>query len=405
MSGPKSGLTISIVNVIKNMVGSSILPMPYGVRLAGVVPSVVIALLSGILSTWTFGLMGELCESSAHTSYRALVEYYVDNRWGPWIDILVALYTFPSCLSYHVSVLGCMEAMLQSMTDPSNWDLWYMQRWFFSIVLSVVFVFPLCCTDKLHFLSYASVLGIAAILYCYVFVAVDLDSNSESIFIDQFESAIWWPPSGNVLAMLPIANIFAACYLAQYNAPTFYESLERKTTRRFWFVSNFSTGIVFLFCISFAIMGFARFGFTTPGNILLSYQRAYGQWIAISVSMIATYPLVFDAGRRAVITAVRFWSQRFPQKQIFWATNWTIVPLFTVVAIWLKDLETVVGLSGALLGNLVGFIIPGILLIYKNKVDGVADRFYHHNWLGWALVVIGAVLTVVGTAATFMSFD
>lgn len=61
-----------------------------------------------------------------------------------------------------------------------------------------------------------------------------------------------------------MANIYSACYLVTYNAPKFFHELKNSTKNRFYSVSFFTNAIVAVFCGSFAIIGFARFGLQVP---------------------------------------------------------------------------------------------------------------------------------------------
>ncbi len=366
--------------------------MSYAVSLGGVVPSIVVALMSGMLATYTFGLLGRLCGETNLSSYRQLAEHFINAKAGPYIDLLLALYTFPQCLSYHISVLGCLEAILDELGVLANTESFYTHRWFLSILLSLFVFLPLCSTDKLHLFSFASILGVIALGYCFVYVAVNLGTSERSdLPLSDFESSLWAPPSGNPLGLLPVANIFAACYLVQYNAPSFFVNLKNK--KKFQLVSNWATGIVFLFCVTFAILGFLRFGFETPDNLLLGYATAYGPWIATCVSLAATYPFVFDAGRRSVISALKNTKIGQSPKTIFWTCNLTLIPLFTLVAVFLRHLGIVIGLNGALFGNLVGFVVPGLLLIGRNGWKDSA---------GIALLVVGSLLVALGITAMFV---
>jgi amino acid permease len=386
-----SGSVFTIANIAKNMVGSSILSMSYVVSLGGIVPSVLVALGSGMVSSYTFSSLGRLCGEAKVGTYREIVEFHLGKKFGPWTDLLLAVNTLPVCLSYHISILGCLSAMLGT-------EAWYAQKWFLSTMLSLGVFLPLCSTEKINMFSYVSLGGIIAIVICFGYTSVVLGQTASDGDLPDISTAVWGPPSGNPLALLPVANIFASCFLVHYNAPSFYGQM--KTKSKFAISTTLATTGVFLFCVTYAILGFAQFGFDTPDNILLGYNKAYIPWVAMCISLAATYPFVFDAARRSVISATAHLN--YPRKIVFWTTNLACIPVFTVLAMFVQSLELVNGLNGALLGNLVGFVVPGILLVAKG---GEGMVWYKNNRvIGYALVVMGGLLVVLGVAATFVTF-
>lgn len=386
---------LSILNLVKNIIGTSMLSMSFGVACSGVVPSVVICLLFGALSAFTFGLIGILCGEAKVTSFRGVCEKYIHPKCGVYIDVLLALYTLPACIAYSIFVCDCMRKMIVALAPQAS-DAFYASRWFIAIVLTVAVLLPLCCITRLDRLTFTSILGIAAILYCYIFVAVDLSKNDNNAS-SNIAHALWWPPSGSILGLFPMANIYAACYLVQYNSPKFYFELRNPTRTRFFALAFSTNAIVALICGSFAIMGFARFGVTTPDNLLIAYDHAYVVWVATCVSLVTTYPFVFDAGRRSVMSALA----GFPslnERKVFWWCTFALVPIFSLIAVFVDSLGLVIGINGSLMGITVGFTLPGFLLAQRAKMLKKRKQVF----AGYALVVAGILMSTLGLVSIFI---
>ena len=390
-------MPISVLNLIKNIVGTSMLAMSFGVACSGVVPSIIICLLFAALSAFTFGLLGVMCAEVKVESYRGLCERYLGQRWGVWIDGLMALYTLPACIAYSIFVCDCMRKMIVDLA-PSAAHEFYTSRIFIGIILTIGILLPLCSLSELQSLTFTSVLGLAAIVYCYVFVSMDLaktayDVNAGSIVAN----ALWWPPSGSILGLFPMANIYAACYLVQYNSPKFYFELKDASPRRFYTLSFTANAIVAVFCGSFAILGFARFGLATPDNLLVGYDGAYAVWVATCVSLITTYPFVFDAGRRSILSAVHGHC-RLSQRKVFWISTIVLIPLFAIIAFFVDSLSLIVGINGSLCGMTVGFTLPGVLFLRRAQLT--KDR--RGVWIGAVVIVFGILMTVLGMVSIFI---
>ena len=314
-----------------------------------------------------------------------------------WIDGLMALYTLPACIAYSIFVCDCMRKMIVDLA-PSAAHEFYTSRIFIGIILTIGILLPLCSLSELQSLTFTSVLGLAAIVYCYVFVSMDLaktayDVNAGSIVAN----ALWWPPSGSILGLFPMANIYAACYLVQYNSPKFYFELKDASPRRFYTLSFTANAIVAVFCGSFAILGFARFGLATPDNLLVGYDGAYAVWVATCVSLITTYPFVFDAGRRSILSAVHGHC-RLSQRKVFWISTIVLIPLFAIIAFFVDSLSLIVGINGSLCGMTVGFTLPGVLFLRRAQLT--KDR--RGVWIGAVVIVFGILMTVLGMVSIFI---
>jgi amino acid permease len=252
-----------------------------------------------------------------------------------------------------------------------------------------------------------------------------------------------------------MANIYAACFLVQYNGPQFFFELKNPTRKRFYILSFSANTIVMVFCGSFAILGFARFGSDTPDNLLVAYDKAYAVWVSICVSLLTTYPFVFDAGRRSILSAFEpltgppnlsaktsdnsrpsilplissqssdLGSQsgpsvgtmidvapprraRITQKQVWWLSTLVLIPIFTVIAIFVDSLGLVIGINGSLCGITIGFTIPGLIMFCRarsiRRTSATGGRFTTRRslWIGGFLIGFGIFMTTLGMISLFV---
>jgi amino acid permease len=382
-----SSMISSVVNLIKNILATSMLTMPYGTSLSGIIPSVIICVLIGCLSAYTFAEVGVLCGRTKISSYRELCEKFLGAKIGVLVDVMLAGYTLPCCIGYVCFVCDCMHAMLLELVGEHV----LVSRWFIGLILSVFILIPLCSTDKIHALTWTSLIGIGAVMYCYVFVGVDLGRQDSAFVESNIRSAFWAPPSGSLLGVFPIANIYAAAFLVHYNAPKYFWELRNRSSRRMMYLSFSAVVAVILFCGSFAIMGFTRFGLSTPGNLLKGYVSAYAAWITTSVSLITTYPFDFDGGRRSVLNLIRSQNWGWSDAKLFWTCTLVMIPIFTTVSVLVENLSIVIGINGALFGITTGFTLPGLVLWRAG-----------HGWVGLVIAGFGTCMSVLGLVSVFI---
>ena len=180
-----------------------------------------------------------------------------------------------------------------------------------------------------------------------------------------------------------------------YNSPKFFYELSNPTKNRFMTVSFSAVCFVIVFCTSFAVMGFARFGFATQGNLLKGYSGAYAAWIATSVSLITTYPFDFDGGRRSVISIVKQQWPNVKDNRIFWVSTLVMIPIFTTISVLVHDLSIVIGINGAVFGITTGFTIPG-LIIYKHG---------RRKYLGIGIACFGISMSILGIVSIVINYS
>lgn len=396
----ESSLTSSILNLIKNLIGASMLAMPYGTSISGVFPSIIMCLLIGCVSAYTFGLIGILCGETKSSSYRQVCERILGKKYGIAVDAILALYALPCCIGYGIFTCDCMRVMLVELFPGAKGEF-YTSRAFIGIIMTLGVLLPLCSLRTLNSLTFTSVLGLGAILYCYVFVAMDLAQHSDILSDHLAMANMWTPPSGSLFGVFPIANIYSSCFLVHYNSSKFFYELRNPTSRRVVIMSYVSTLAVVLFCGSFAVMGFARFGQLTPGNLLKGYSSAYGVWIATTVAMITTYPFDFDAGRRSLVSML---SGIMSSERAFWGTTCILIPLFSLIAVLVENLSAIVGLNGSVFGITVGFTLPGLLLYRKTQLDLVNGTRKGKSGLvvGLGIAGFGLLMSVLGFISLFV---
>jgi Mn2+/Fe2+ NRAMP family transporter len=125
------------------------------------------------------------------------------------------------------------------------------------------------------------------------------------------------------------------------------------------------------------------------------------------VSLLTTYPFVFDAGRRSVISAFQASSiSENPKriKQVWWYCTLILIPIFTVIAIFADSLGLVIGINGSLCGITIGFTIPGLIMWCRARMMDGTRKTRRSKWIGGFLIVFGIFMTILGMVSLFIHF-
>ena len=107
---------------------------------------------------------------------------------------------------------------------------------------------------------------------------------------------------------------------------------------------------------------------------------------------------MFDAGRRSAISAIEQWKPSISSNLVYWLCTLILIPIFSLIAVFVDSLGLVVGLTGSLLGITVGFSLPGLLLARRARLIGNKRQ----EILGYCLMSFGILMTVLGVTSIFL---
>ena len=172
-----------------------------------------------------------------------------------------------------------------------------------------------------------------------------------------------------------------------------------------------------------AVTGFLTFGTQCQGLILNNYDDndpiMTASRVAVTLSLLSTYPLTFVGFRTGVLDL--WWGQQQQQRNhhqhhhqqehhdahggrtFFTLLTMALLALVTCIALYVHDMRLVLALTGATWGTCILYIFPGIMIISLQQRYG--DDAVHANVVAVALVtaVLGFFLGVLGTVRALQS--
>jgi amino acid permease len=158
------------------------------------------------------------------------------------------------------------------------------------------------------------------------------------------------------------------------------------------------------------LAGFGIFGTAVEGNILKNYGKN-GTTLPILVALFGmafaitlTYPLVFNSGRSSFYGLVPLLekARQSSPGTVHYVLTTALVLLISLGACFVKDVQIVVGLTGALLGQALCFIIPALAYL---KIAFSETRTLNNPgvrskpMIAFALLLLiwGSISEVIGT--------
>jgi len=308
------------------------------------------------------------------------------------------------------------------------------------LALTLVALTPLSLLKDLSALAFTSLLGCVAVVYTAIFVAARALDGSYALPSGRFLSAL--PPAltpafakASTWAMsaqaLVLTSNLGLAYIAHYNAPAFYRSLEERSEERFASTCAWAFGTLTCLYLGMMRLGYATFGDATCSNLLKNYAATDGLAtfgrLATFASILFGFPLAMfglkDSATSLITTlcggegggvgagghtggassSSRDAGILRPVRACLLSLTTThatslvlgLLVAIATIAIVVVDIGLVVGVSGAVLGAAIVYIFPA--LIYAQARLGMSAL---ETALVYSLVPLGTVVGVLGVWMT-----
>jgi len=358
----EKGATIltTCINLLKNMVGAGLLNVPVAFMYSSVLGGVLDMVLSSVLATGGFLLIGYCCSKTGARSYRALMSVSVGPAAGKLIDVMLFFHTLFSCVGY-ITLIG--DFTTKSMSGLLPGSIFATSRAWATVTIVVFIIFPLSLLRDLKSLKPFSVMGLAAIWFSCMYVFYECWATAEETTPMQTIVDHWWYVKFDTFKTIALFN---GSFSAHYSAPTFYAELRQKSFKRYAQCALWSFGISTILFTVFGIVGFARFGDDVLGNILKSYDPTsipvQLSWMCMNIATIFVFPIAFQRMRASWTALVNKPLGLHGNSAI----PWTTIGLLAACAyfgIAFTDIAVVKLIKGATLGVSIMFIMPGLAFL------------------------------------------
>lgn len=352
------------INLTKNLIGSGIFSTPLALSKSSVILGLCMMAFVCSLCGGSFILIARNCRALGCSTYREMGMKSMGPRLAYAIEICLMVNGILSPLAYIILVCDFFS---ESIPELIGWNL---PRWQLIACNTLAFVLPLSYIKDLSPLRIPSIVSLLIIAYIFVYVVV--------YWVTDFEKGIPNLKGGALhldMGVFFATSVFTGAFSAHYNSPTFYRELGEDLSSharvvRMSFISSF-----FIYAF-FALAGYAMWGDSAKGNILQNYGQdgSGGKTLAVMLFMMAfsvtlSFPLVFNSGRLAFYGVFPVFERlrlAYPSSTHFAVTTGLVV-FISFLACFVKDVQIVVGLTGALLGQALCFIIPAVVYLQTSR--------------------------------------
>lgn len=359
----------------------------------------------GGLAGGSFILIAYICKALGCSTYREMAAKAFGTRTAFIVDIGIMLNALFGCLAYVILVCDFFEDSVPKLTG------FRFARWQYVAFDTVFFVLPLSYLKDLSPLRIPSMIGLLIIAYIFFYVVgqwvMNFDESREHLQSNLAQVSPSW---------FYAVSVFTGAFKAHYNAPTFYRELGENVKAHTRVVKT-AFSVALIIYAMFAVAGFGIFGPGVEGNILKSYGLASGgepdaailfALLGMAFSITLTYPLVFNSGRAAVYgLAPSLERAKVTQPTtVHVVVTTSMVACIAVVGCFVRNVQVVVGLTGATIGMGLCLLIPGFgyLAITRHPPADAPPLNAHllkadarMTAFSYVLVIFGCISVVLGS--------
>ena len=434
----RGGGTTSVLetaaNIFTDIVPAGMLPVASGLAIASSSLPVRIArpaafgvvVLFALVAHRTLILIAEAIEASGQAASLTAAWTNSPALGGAktvWlVDASVAVLTFGCCLYYACFIGDLLSAaaagMLRRGVGQTQAQVpWTHRRCTHIISASACVLLPLCLQRDLSLLAPFSFVGVLAVAFCTIFI--DFRAKDKS-YADGGRFDLALRDEGRTTGLrqrphgpwalrkeLPLINIISVAFLAHYNGASYYGALTDRSVARFSKASSIAlVGAVTVYTVA-GLAGHATFGEAADcmalNNYALADPGAAVARLAMGVSLLASFPLMFSGLRSSLLALARTAGlasdAALASPSVDHALVLVLLTAVASLAIVTPDASLIVGLLGAALGSVLIYSLPPVLHLLAGGAPlcsfaGAADLL---------LVLFGLTLAVLGTHGTLSS--
>lgn len=410
----KVSIKASIFNLGNTTLGAGIVSIPFVFAQCGLLLACAIMVLFALLSAYASWLLFKASEATGSWSFMSLARSTYGEGGVISVQVVILCLTIGVLSAMFVQLGETGSDVLQTLVDE-DYSWWRFDQIAVKAILAVCpLAIPFALTRSLAALASISLFVLVAIVYL-VLVVCAIDSNGDDA--DDTDDALQMVTFGP--SFFSAVSIAVLAFGNQLNVQQVVTEMAQPTPPRVKQLVISCNAVVATLYFAIGIAGYARFRGNTMDNIMSNYTSLAGvdfavfsiARIGVVAIVVCSYPMLLFPSRscfHSVViglqAALKGASSSSPTDAPIDNTSpppppaWLhitegvgIVAFTFFISVVAPSIGTIMGLTGAIAGNLLGFVLPGIFFMKACPESPKA--------MPMALTVLGSVFGVVCVVA------
>lgn len=415
VSGPNSGSGVAgaVFNLTTTIIGAGIMALPATMKVLGVVLGIVLIIVMGIVSEISVELLvrfsvmckastyGEVVQQALGRPSRILSEIcIVMNNAGVLIVYLIIIGDVMSGSVHHMGVFD-------QLMGNGVWD----QRKLVILVVTVIFLAPLCSLDKIDSLSLTSAASVGlAVVFVVIAFAVALIKLVEGT-IDSPRMGPDFSSKQAILDLLVVIPIMTNAFICHFNVQPIYNELKGRSPQKMNRVGRITTVLCISVYASTALAGYLLFGNNTESDVLTNFDKDLGIRFSSALNyivrigyilhLILVFPVIHFSLRQTVDSLVFEGSAPLSEsKKRSLGLTAVLLVLIYIGSTMIPNIWAAFKFTGATSAVSLGFIFPSLVALRLGH-KGVLS--HPERLFSLVLLVLAVIVSIVGVIGNIYS--
>jgi len=355
--------------------GAGILNFPEAyMNAGGLATALTVQCILLVFILGAFLIVARCADQSQASTYQDVILFMCGPTAKLICQLLIIVYFFGACITYLI-IIGEQASKVLKYAVGEKHSSWYTNKRFLMILISCIFILPLCIPRRLKALSYTSFFGGVGAMYITAIVVYKYLAGKVPLAVIHDQNV--HDRQADITSAMAAIPVICFGYQCHVSSVAVYADLKNRSLIRFFVVCVLAMvvcTVAYSLCGSF---GYLSFGMKTNSDILLNYDSndvlANVARAMVVLIIFSSFAIITFCARTAVEDMILKWRGLGPDeaerhelfRRIIETVTWFSFAL--ILAAVIPNIGVAISLIGGIAALFI-FVFPGMCLLQSVNI-------------------------------------